>query len=82
MSRSEKKELLVMLLCCILNTIISFAITGLCGVTNTIILKSYSSVYGDITWEVIIFMGLMFIEALLYDYFFSGDSSLSNLFIN
>ena len=45
MSRSEKKELLVMLLCCILNTIIAFAITGLCGVTNTVILKSYSSIY-------------------------------------
>ena len=82
MSRSEKKELLFMLLCCILNTIIAFTITGLCGVTNTIILKSYSSVYGDITWVVIILMGLMFIEALLYDYFFSEDSSLSKLFIN
>lgn len=82
MSRSEKKELLVMLLCCILNTIIAFAITGLCGVTNTVILKSYSSIYGDITWEVIIFMGLMFIEALLYDYFFSEDSSISKFFIN
>ncbi len=82
MSKSEKKELLVMILCSILNTMIAFIITGLCGVTNTVILKSYSSIYGDITWEVIIFMGLMFIEALLYDYFFSEDSSLSKLFIN
>lgn len=82
MSKSEKKELLVMILCSILNTMIAFIITGLCGVTNTVILKSYSSIYGDITWEVIIFIGLMFIEALLYDYFFSEDSSLSKLFIN
>lgn len=80
MSRPEKKEFLVMLLCCILNTIMAFAITGLCGTTNTVIMASL--IYGDITVEIVIFMSLMFVEALFYDYFFSEDSSLSKLLTN
>lgn len=82
MSKSEKKELIIMILCSILNTMIAFTITGLCGVTNTTILKSYSVVYGDITWEVIIFMSLMFIEALFYESFFSENPYSSRLYNN
>ena len=80
MSKSEKKELLVMFLCCILNTVIAFTITGLCGNTNTVIMTSL--IYGDITVEIIIFMSLMLVEALFYDYFFSEDSSLTKLFVD
>lgn len=80
MSKSEKKELFIILLCCIINTIIAFTITGLCSITNTVIMKSL--IYGDITVEIIVFTGLLFIDALLYEFFFSIESSLSELFIN
>ena len=69
MSKSEIKELSFMIVFCIINSIIAFVITTALGITNTIIIKSFSTIYGDITWEVVIFMGLMLIESLIYDIF-------------
>lgn len=82
MSKSEVKELIIMLIFSILNAIIAFAITGLFGITNTVIIKSFSLIYGDITWEVIIFMSLMFIEALIYDGFYSDKHYFSKSYIH
>lgn len=73
MSKSEIKELSFMIVFCIINSIIAFVITGALGITNTIIIKSFSTIYGDITWEVVIFMGLLLIESIIYDGFFSDD---------
>lgn len=73
MSKLEIKELSFMIVFCIINSIIAFVITGALGITNTIIIKSFSTIYGDITWEVVIFMGLLLIESIIYDGFFSDD---------
>lgn len=76
MSKSEIRDLSFMIIFCIINTIIAFTITGLLGVTNTIIIRSFSAIYGDITWEVVIFMVLMLIESIIYDGFYSNSLGL------
>lgn len=68
MSKTEIKEVIVAFIFAILNTIVAFYITNLLGISNTIILRTFSVTYGDITWEVVIFMGLSLIEALIYEY--------------
>lgn len=73
MSKSEIKELSFMIVFCIINSIIAFVITAALGITNTIIIKSFSTIYGDITWEVVIFMILLLIEGIIYDGFFSDN---------
>lgn len=79
MSKSEIKELSFMVVFCIINSIIAFVITGALSITNTIIIKSFSTIYGDITWEVVIFMGLLLIESIIYDGLFSDDPFFSKL---
>ena len=76
MSKSEIRDLSFMIIFFITNTIIAFTITGLLGVTNTIIIKSFSAIYGDITWEVVIFMVLMLIESIIFDGFYSNSLGL------
>lgn len=68
MSKSDLKEVIGVVIFGIINTIIACAITNFLGIYNTIILKTFSVIYGDITWEVVIFMVLSFIEAILYEY--------------
>ncbi len=68
MSRSEKKELLVIVIFSIINAAISIIITGFLGMSNTVVLKTYSVIYGDITWEVIIFMGLSLVFSVIMEY--------------
>lgn len=79
MSKSEIKELSFMIVFCIINSIIAFVITGALGITNTIIIKSLSVIYGCITWEVVIFMVLMLIESIIYDGFFSDNPFISKI---
>lgn len=65
MSRQIKETVLFVVLVAI-NMIISVIITNLLGIYNTIIIKTFSLIYGDITWEVIIFFGLALIEISVY----------------
>lgn len=67
MSKHEVKELIVFIIFSVLNTIIAFSITSFLGISNTIVFRTFTAMYGDITWEVIIFMGLSFIEAIIYE---------------
>lgn len=67
MSKSEIKELIAIIIFSIINTFIAFTITNLLGISNTIVFRTFSAIYGDITWEVIIFMGLSLIEAIIYE---------------
>ena len=69
MSKSEIKELIAIIIFSIINTFIAFTITKLLGISNIIIFRTFSAMYGDITWEVIIFMGLSLIEAITYECF-------------
>lgn len=82
MLKSEIKEIFFMIIFCILNTFIAFAITDFLEIADTIVIKTFSVIYGDITWEVIIFMGLMLIASLIYDGIYDNESCLSKLHIN
>lgn len=79
MSKGEIKQSIAILLFGILNTVISFFITTFFGISNIVVFHSFSVLYGDITWEVIIFLGLSLIETLIYG-LFSGE--LIELFDN
>lgn len=68
MSKLELKEMIGVVIFGIINTYIAFAITNFLGISNTIILRTASVIYGDITWEVVIFMGISLIQAAIYEY--------------
>lgn len=71
MSKIESKEVTGVVIFGIINTLVAFAITNFLGIYNTIILRTFSAIYGDITWEAIIFMGLSLLEALIYGKIYS-----------
>lgn len=68
MSKSELKEIICVVIFGVINTFIAFTITNFLGISNTIILKTFSVIYGDITWEVVIFLGISLIEATIYEF--------------
>lgn len=68
MSKKDIKEIIGVIICGILNTIIAVYITTALGIYNTIILRTFSVLYGDVTWEVVIFMGLSLIEVCIYQF--------------
>lgn len=68
MSKSELTEIIGVVIFGAINTFIALAITNFLGIYNTIILRTFSVLYGDITWEVVIFMGLSLVESIIYEY--------------
>lgn len=68
MSKKDIKEMIGVIICGILNTIIAVYITSALGIYNKLILRTFSVLYGNLTWEVVIFMGLSLIEASIYEY--------------
>ena len=66
MSKVEIKELIIMLIFSIINLCIAYFITFNLGIQNTILFRTYTAVQQDITYEVLIFMFLSFIEAFIY----------------
>ena len=79
MSKGEIKQSIAILLFGILNIIISFFIINFFGFSNVILFHSFSVLYGDITWEVVIFLVLSLLEAIIYG-FYSGE--IEELFEN
>lgn len=67
MSNVEIKQLLFIVLFIIINLVVSFSITNLLGIFNTVIYRSVISMISDITYEMVIFMGLVFIESGIYE---------------
>lgn len=67
MSKLELKELAIIIILSLINIIIAFQITNLFGITNIIIIQTFSVIYGTITGEVVIFLGLLFIESIFLD---------------
>ena len=63
---SKVREIFIIIIFAITNIIISFLITNLFGISNTVVFRTYSAVSGEITWEVIIFFALSLIEAIIY----------------
>lgn len=66
MSKVEIKELIIMLIFSIINICIAYFITFSLGIQNTILYRTYTSIQQDITYEVLIYMFLSFIEAFIY----------------
>lgn len=66
MSKVEIKELIIMLIFLIINICIAYFITFNLGIQNTILFRTYTAFQQDITYEVLIFMFLSFIEAFIY----------------
>lgn len=64
---SKVREIFVIIIFAITNIIISFLITNLFGISNTVVFRTYSAISGEITWEVIIFFSLSLIEAIIYE---------------
>ena len=66
---SKVKEILLIIIFAIINIILAFTITNLLGISNTVVFRSFSAMYGDITWEVIIFFIFSIVEAIVYEFF-------------
>ena len=64
---SKVKETFVVIICAIINIIIAFSITTLLGISNIVLFRTYTAMSGDITWDVIIFLTLSLIEAIIYE---------------
>lgn len=64
---SKVREIFVIIIFAITNIIISFLITNLFRISNTVVFRTYSAISGEITWEVIIFFALSLIEAIIYE---------------
>lgn len=67
MSKSELKEFIYVLIFSIINTCIAYFITSALGIQNIILYKSLTAMEYIITYEVIIFFALSFIEAFIYE---------------
>lgn len=64
---SKVKEILLIIIFTIINIVLAFTITNLLGISNTVVFRSFSVMYGDITWEVIIFFIFSIAEAIIYE---------------
>lgn len=67
MTKREIIDMAYLIISSSINIIISFVITSVLGITNIVLLKSYSAIYSDITWEVLIFFALSIISASIYE---------------
>ncbi len=66
---AKVKEIFLIIIFAIINIILSFIITNLLGISNPIVFRLFSVMYGDITWEVIIFFIFSIVEAFIYECF-------------
>ena len=64
---SKVREIFAIIIFGIINTIIAFSITSLLGVSNIVLFRTYTATFGDMTWEVIIFLALSLVEASIYE---------------
>ena len=64
------KELFIILIIATINITIAYCITTLLGIQNIILYQTITAIQYTITYEVLIFMALSFIESLVYHYKF------------
>lgn len=67
MLSTEFKQFLSIVLFIIINLVISFSITYSLGMPNTVIYRSVISMISEITWEIVIFIGLSLVESSIYE---------------
>ena len=63
--KQQSKNLITTLLLVLINTIISFFITYILGIQNIIIFRTTFFLFDSITYEILIFLGLTFIEGCI-----------------
>ena len=68
MSKDKIKEVIGIIIFSIINISIAYLITTNLGIANTVVVRTFSALYSEITWEVIIFLGLSLIESIIYEY--------------
>lgn len=68
MSKYEFKEMLGIIAFSILNIIIAYLVTTALEIQNIILYQTLSAMQYVITYEVLIFMALSFMECLVYHY--------------
>ena len=68
MSKYEIKELLGAIAFGIVNVVVAYLITTALGIQNIILYQSFTAMQNVITYEVLIFMALSFVECLVYHY--------------
>lgn len=66
MTKKEVKQGIFLLFIGIINIFISFAITNLFGISNTILFSTHTMISGNITWEIIIYLALLLAESITY----------------
>lgn len=64
MQKNEIKEIIIIIFLGLINLIISFSITNALGISNIIVIRTYSAIVGNMTWECIIFLLLYLFEGL------------------
>lgn len=67
MSNNKLKQFLFIILFFTINFVISFSITYSLGISNTVIYRSVTSMIGEVTYEMVIFMLLALIESSIYE---------------
>ena len=68
MTKNEVKELIGIIVFSIINITIAFAITRTLGIQNVILYQSIATAMQyTITYEILIFFALSFIEAFVYE---------------
>ena len=65
--KKETKELFLFIAISIKNIFIALLFTVIFGIYNTVIFRTMTYTYGDITWEVVIFIGLSLFDCILYN---------------
>lgn len=68
MSKMELKQLLCIIFISVLNICITYAITVSLNIQNIILYKSLTAIQFAVTYEVIIFILLSSIEAIIYHF--------------
>lgn len=67
MSKTDINKIIVVIFISIINSVGAFIIPHLLGIANIVIVDTFTIIYGKITWEVVIFLSLSFIEVLIYE---------------
>lgn len=66
MSKYELKELIIFIIFSIINLCIAYMITGLLGIQNIVLYESFTATQYIITYEILIWFALSFIDASFY----------------
>ena len=68
MSKYEFKEMLGIIAFSILNITIAYLVTTAFGSQNIVLYQTFTAMQYVVTYEIIIFMALSFVECLIYNY--------------